>query len=79
MKLNHFVCPNCGHDFYAEGGYATCDGCQVPFYVSQSQTCRPNGLTLTLRPGVLITGGTFVPTSNDSPPSITFTAKGNTP
>lgn len=41
MKLNHFICPNCGHDFYAEGAHATCDGCQTHFYVAQSQTCQP--------------------------------------
>lgn len=41
VKLNHFICPRCGHDFYAEGAYAMCDGCQAVFYVAQSRTCNP--------------------------------------
>ena len=41
MKLNHFICPNCGHDFYAEGAYAVCDACQLTFDASQSRTCKP--------------------------------------
>jgi predicted amidophosphoribosyltransferase len=41
MKINHFICPNCGHDFYESGAYATCDGCRTFFYVSQSRTCTP--------------------------------------
>lgn len=40
MKLNHFICPNCGHDFYDDYEYATCDACQCFFYASQSQTCE---------------------------------------
>ena len=40
MKLNHFICPNCGHDFYATGAYATCDACNRFFYAAQSGTCR---------------------------------------
>lgn len=40
MKLNHFICPNCGHDFYASGGYAMCDACFCVFYASESRTCR---------------------------------------
>ena len=38
MKLNHFICPNCGHDFYADAAYATCDACQLCFYAAQSLT-----------------------------------------
>lgn len=42
MKINHMICPNCGHDFYVESSYATCDACSTFFYAAQSQTC--NGL-----------------------------------
>ena len=38
MKLNHFICPNCGHDFYSDCAYATCDACQLFFYASESET-----------------------------------------
>jgi len=38
MKLNHFICPTCGHDFYAEGASVLCDACQCCFYASQSKT-----------------------------------------
>lgn len=37
MKLNHFICPNCGHDFYAEGACVSCDACNCIFYASQSR------------------------------------------
>jgi hypothetical protein len=40
-KLNHFICPTCGHDFHASCAYATCDGCNTFFYASQSRTCQP--------------------------------------
>lgn len=40
-KQNHFMCPNCGHDFYDDGAYTTCDACQTFFYASQSRTCQP--------------------------------------
>jgi hypothetical protein len=33
MKLNHFKCPTCGHDWYEDGAYGTCDACQTFFYV----------------------------------------------
>lgn len=36
---NHMICPRCGHDFYCDGAYATCDACQTFFYASQSRTC----------------------------------------
>lgn len=45
MKLNHFICPNCNHDFYAEGAYATCDACNTFFYAAQSRTCNHNQVT----------------------------------
>lgn len=38
MKLNHFICPTCGHDFYCDATYATCDACQTFFYAAQSRT-----------------------------------------
>ncbi len=40
MKLNHFICPNCGHDFFDSASYSRCDACQCVFYASQSRTCR---------------------------------------
>ncbi len=47
-KLNHFICPRCGHDFYATGAYATCDACQTFFYASQSRTCNLADKTFTI-------------------------------
>jgi hypothetical protein len=41
-KMNHFICPSCGHDFYDKCAYATCDACQKFFYCSQSRTCGPH-------------------------------------
>jgi hypothetical protein len=38
MKLNYFICPVCGHDFYAEGACVMCDACNCSFYASQSRT-----------------------------------------
>ena len=38
MKINHMICPNCGHDFYVDCSYATCDACQTCFYASYSGT-----------------------------------------
>jgi len=38
MKLNHMICPNCGHDFYIDCAYATCDACYTFFYATQSAT-----------------------------------------
>lgn len=40
MKLNHMICPRCGHDFYVEAAYGTCDACQCFFYAGQSKTCN---------------------------------------
>lgn len=40
MKLNHFICPTCGHDFYAEGVCVACDACNTNFYASQSRTSK---------------------------------------
>ncbi len=40
MTMNHMICPTCGHDFYTDAAYATCQACQTHFYASQSQTCR---------------------------------------
>ncbi len=39
-KVNHFICPTCGHDFYDTGAYATCDACQTFFYAAQSRTSQ---------------------------------------
>jgi hypothetical protein len=39
-KMNHFICPTCGHDFYDRCAYATCDACNTFFYASQSRTCQ---------------------------------------
>lgn len=38
MKLNHFICPNCGHDFYCDNGCTMCDACNSVVYASQSLT-----------------------------------------
>lgn len=46
MKLNHFICPNCGHDFFSDCAYATCDSCQCMFYASQSITRTLHNPTL---------------------------------
>lgn len=46
MKVNHFVCPNCGHDCYDTCAYTTCDACQCFFYASQSKTCQPRPRTI---------------------------------
>lgn len=40
MKINHFICPNCGHDFYSDSAYTTCDACGCFFYVRQSRTVK---------------------------------------
>lgn len=37
MKLNHFICPSCGHDWYEDASYSTCDKCQAFFYLSQGR------------------------------------------
>jgi hypothetical protein len=42
MKLNHFICPNCGHDFYDSDACATCDACHCFFYASQSKSRTRN-------------------------------------
>jgi len=42
VKVNHFICPNCGHDFYSNCAYATCDSCNTMFYASQSRTNQNN-------------------------------------
>lgn len=59
IKLNHFICPRCGHDFYAEGAYATCDGCQTVFYASQSKTCSLPHTSLIRYPAGSVTGGGY--------------------
>lgn len=41
-NFNHFICPTCGHDFFANGAYATCDACQTFFYAAQSLTVKKN-------------------------------------
>jgi hypothetical protein len=37
MKINHMICPLCGHDFYTDCAYGTCDACQCSFYASDSR------------------------------------------
>ena len=41
MKLNKMVCPNCGHEFWTECAYGTCDACQTMFYAASSRECQP--------------------------------------
>lgn len=40
MKINHMICPNCGHDFFVDCAYATCDACQTFFYAGESKTSQ---------------------------------------
>ena len=49
MKLNHYICPNCGHDFYDEAACTKCDACQCNFYASQSKTVTlcPSNIRIT--------------------------------
>ena len=41
MKINHFICPDCGHDFYTDCAYGRCDACQTVFYAASSKTSKP--------------------------------------
>lgn len=41
MKLNHMICPRCGHDFYTDCAYGTCDACNTMFYAHTSCTSNP--------------------------------------
>lgn len=34
-KLNEFICPTCGHRWFEDSAYGTCDACQTFFYLSQ--------------------------------------------
>lgn len=36
MKLNRFVCPNCGHEWFEDASYSSCDVCLTHFYLDQS-------------------------------------------
>jgi hypothetical protein len=38
--INHMICPTCGHDFYCDCAYATCQACGTFFYAAQSATVR---------------------------------------
>ncbi len=49
-NLNHMICPTCGHDFYVEAAYGTCDACQTMFYAGQSRTCQSSGKVQPLQP-----------------------------
>lgn len=45
MKLNHMICPNCGHDFYTDVQIARksemfCDLCRCSFWAGESRTCE---------------------------------------
>jgi Zn finger protein HypA/HybF involved in hydrogenase expression len=40
QNWNHFICPRCSHDFYAQNISVTCDGCGLKFDISSSRTCR---------------------------------------
>lgn len=56
MKINHMICPRCGHDFYVDAAYGTCDACQCMFYATSSRTANqqhlygPGGTTITITP-----------------------------
>lgn len=62
MKLNHFICPNCEHDFYMSTAYGICDACQTHFYARDSLTCKlPKSVPAVHIPSVWI--GDPVPSS----------------
>jgi len=61
MKLNHFKCPNCGHDFYSEGACVSCDACQCHFYAGQSLTVTKIYLSQKTNPNPL-SQSTMTPT-----------------
>jgi hypothetical protein len=46
MQINHMICPTCGHDFYVDCAYATCDACQTFFYATQSKTSKKESRNL---------------------------------
>ena len=54
MKLNEFICPRCGHHWFSECAYGTCDACQTFFYLSdgarrvQHNECTNDGSALNL-------------------------------
>lgn len=54
-KLNHMICPTCGHDFYVDAAYATCDACQTFFYAAESATRREP----VVRVSKTVTGGGY--------------------
>lgn len=37
-KLNHMICPTCGHDCYVDAEYTTCSACRTFYYAAQSRT-----------------------------------------
>lgn len=55
-KLNHMICPHCGHDFYTACAYATCDACQTFFYAAASRTSQQPQRTLPMTTGSAILG-----------------------
>jgi hypothetical protein len=69
VKLNHFTCPVCGHDFYANGSYATCDACQCWFYLSQSAVKTLINPTFN---GIRFVNTTQTITINGEPPGVWF-------
>lgn len=41
MRANHFICPQCNHDFYDDEHLVViCDGCGKKFRVTESKTVR---------------------------------------
>jgi hypothetical protein len=41
MRLNHIICPNCGHDFFdSDHVQIVCDACGQKFHLSESKTSR---------------------------------------
>ena len=40
MKINLMICPQCGHQFFTDCAYGTCDACQTYFTASESRTRR---------------------------------------
>lgn len=37
MKLNEMICPTCGHRFFVDASYGTCDACHTFFYAQRRE------------------------------------------
>lgn len=52
MKLNEFVCKQCGHRWFESSAYGTCDACHTFQYLSETapapspSRCYVNGIPI---------------------------------